>query len=190
MKNKYTIILIVLVLTGLFLHQGAGAQVPQNLSYQAVIRDAGNELVSNTRVSLRISILQGAPDGMPVYSEIQTPQTNANGLITIEVGGEAGFNAIDWASGPYFIKTETDPTGNNNYTIVGVSQLLSVPYALYALESGTPGPQGAPVPTAKMVLLGDYNLSDGINVNFEKGATNQLRLYWDGNPNILTPDML
>ncbi|NCA80494.1 MAG: hypothetical protein EOM76_09990, partial [Sphingobacteriia bacterium] len=67
-----------------------------------------------------------------VYVETQTPTTNANGLVSIEIGGGAGFDAIDWANGIYFIKTETDPVGGTNYTITGTSQLLSVPYALHA----------------------------------------------------------
>ncbi|HUX97316.1 MAG TPA: FISUMP domain-containing protein [Bacteroidales bacterium] len=81
---------------------------------------------------MQISILQGSSTGSVVYTETQTPTTNANGLVTIEIGGEAGFDAIVWADGPYFIKTETDPTGGTDYTITGTSQLLSVPYALHA----------------------------------------------------------
>jgi uncharacterized protein (TIGR02145 family) len=81
--------------------------------------------------------LQGTIDGTEVYVETQTPVTNANGMITIEIGGEAGFDTINWAEGPYFIKTGTDPTGGTSYTITGTSQLLSVPYALYAKTAET-----------------------------------------------------
>lgn len=111
------------------------------MSYQAVIRDANNALVSNHAVGMRISILQGSISGTVVYQEIYNPnhQTNANGLVNIEVGSGiplAGtFAAIDWSSGPYFIKTETDPTGGTDYTIIGTNQLLSVPYAFYANTS-------------------------------------------------------
>jgi len=107
------------------------AQSPQKMSYQAVIRDAGTKLVASQSVGMRISILQGSASGTAVYTETQTPVANANGLVSIEIGG-AGFDAIDWSKGPYFIKTETDPTGGTNYTISGTSQLLSVPFALYA----------------------------------------------------------
>jgi hypothetical protein len=119
------------------------AQSPQKMSYQAVIRDAGNNLVSSHSIGMRIGILQGSETGTVVYQEIYNPnpQTNANGLVTVEIGSgiptTATFANINWANGPYFIKTETDPTGGTNYTITGVSQLLSVPYALYAETSGT-----------------------------------------------------
>jgi hypothetical protein len=113
------------------------------MSYQAVIRDASNTLVTNTAVGMQISILQSTSTGTAVYVETQTPPTNANGLVSIEIGAgtvvSGTFSAIDWSAGPYFIKTETDPAGGTNFTITGTSQLLSVPYALYAktAESAT-----------------------------------------------------
>jgi len=108
------------------------AQSPQKMSYQAVIRNSSNQLVANQQVGMKISILQASVDGDEVYSETQTPTTNANGLVSIEIGGGPGFSNIDWANGSFFIKTETDPTGGDTYTITGVSQLLSVPYALHS----------------------------------------------------------
>jgi hypothetical protein len=85
---------------------------------------------------MRISIIQNSASGSAVYVETQTPTTNANGLISIEIGGgsviSGVFANINWANGIYFIKTETDPTGGTNYTITGTSQLLSVPYAFHA----------------------------------------------------------
>lgn len=120
----------------------AMAQVPQKMSYQAVIRNSSNELVTNKQVGMRISIMQGAPDGIVVYTESQSPFTNANGLVSIEIGREPGFESIDWANGPYYVKTETDPAGGTVYSVSATHQLLSVPYALYAKKSGTPGPKG------------------------------------------------
>ncbi|MEA3508406.1 MAG: FISUMP domain-containing protein, partial [Synergistota bacterium] len=79
--------------------------------------------------------------GTAVYVETQTPTTNVNGLVSIEIGAgtvqSGDFTTIDWANGPYFIKTETDPAGGTNYTITGTSQLLSVPYALHAKSADT-----------------------------------------------------
>ena len=122
------------------------AQAPAKMSYQAVIRNNSNALVTNQSVGMRISILQGSANGASVYVETQTPSSNTNGLVSIEIGGgtvlSGNFSTIDWANGPYFVKTETDPAGGSNYTVVGTSQLLSVPYALYAEKSGTPGPKG------------------------------------------------
>ena len=107
------------------------------MTYQAVIRDASDQLVTNQDMGMQISILQGTSDGTPVYVETQSSTSNINGLVSIEIGtGTAtdDFSAIDWAAGPYFIKTETDPTtsGGTTYTIIGTSQLLSIPYALHA----------------------------------------------------------
>ena len=126
----------ILLTAGVFLPQQAGAQSPEKMSYQAVIRDASDNLITDTEIGMQISILQGAESGTEVYAETQTPTTNSNGLVSIEIGEgtvEGGdFKAIDWSDGPYFIKTETDPDGGTNYTITGTSQLLSVPYALHA----------------------------------------------------------
>lgn len=121
------------------------AQAPQKMSYQAVIRNSSNALVTNTQVGMQISILQGSASGTPVYVETQTPSTNANGLVSLEIGTgtivTGTFAGINWAAGPYFIKTETDPTGGTAYTIAGTNELMSVPYALFS-ANGTPGPQG------------------------------------------------
>jgi hypothetical protein len=133
MKRIYTIIVAVLLTATLW------AQSPEKMSYQAVIRNSSDQLVTNQQVGMQMSILQGSESGAPVYIETQTPTTNANGLVTIEIGTGTttdNFSAINWANGPYFIKTETDPAGGTNYTITGTSQLLSVPYALYAEKTG------------------------------------------------------
>ena len=112
------------------------AQSPEMMSYQAVIRDVGNTVVASQSVGMRISILQGTSSGASVYTETHTTTTNVNGLVSIEIGTgniESGdFTTIDWGNDVFFIKTETDPAGGTSYTITGTSQLMSVPYALYA----------------------------------------------------------
>ena len=138
MKKIFTILVAVLLTASVFLPQQASAQSPEKMSYQAVIRDASNNLETNQAVGVKISILQGSISGPSVYEEIFSPNpiTNSNGLVTVEIGGgvplSGNFTTIDWANGIYFIKTETDPTGGTNYTITGTSQLMSVPYALHA----------------------------------------------------------
>ncbi len=116
------------------------AQTPQKMTYQAVVRNAGNNLVVNQNVSVRISIVQGSEYGASVYVEHQTVTTNNNGLMTLEVGEgtvvTGDFSTINWANGPYFLKSEIDPTGGTTYSINGMQQLLSVPYALYAAKAG------------------------------------------------------
>jgi hypothetical protein len=115
------------------------AQVPQSMSYQAVIRNGSNSLVQEGAVGVRISILQGTPSGTIVYQENHTSTTNLNGLLTLEVGmGTAvvgSFPSIPWQNGPYYIQSEVDPTGGTSYTITTISQLLAVPYALHAKTS-------------------------------------------------------
>ena len=118
----------------------AEAQAPERFSYQSVIRDAAGNLVANEPVGVRVSILQYSPDGSAVYSETHNCATNANGLVTMEIGAgtvvSGTFSSIDWANGPYFLKIETDVNGGTNYTLAGTQQMLSVPYALYAATSG------------------------------------------------------
>ncbi len=114
----------------------ASAQVPQRMSYQAVIRNANNTLLSQQLIGVRISILQADTAGQPVYVETHYTKTNLNGLMTLQIGGGlkfyGDFNSINWSTGRYFVKTETDPDGGFDYRITGYSELLSVPYALYA----------------------------------------------------------
>ncbi|WP_449399959.1 beta strand repeat-containing protein [Chryseobacterium wanjuense] len=121
----------------------AFAQVPEKMSYQAIVRNTGGQILANQSVGIRASILQGSPAGAAVYSERLTGNTNANGLLTLEIGSgtvlTGTFNTINWCTGSYYLKTETDPTGGTNYTITGTSQLLSVPYAMYAKTAGGGG---------------------------------------------------
>ena len=137
MKTKNLRWAAVLVIANLFLLSLINAQTPQRMSYQAVVRGANNEFVANGVVGIQVSILFGSVNGAAIYTERHTPSTNGQGLISLEIGGgnivSGSFEAIDWANGPYFIKTETDPTGGTSYTLSGTSQLLSVPYALHAM---------------------------------------------------------
>lgn len=127
---------IVITALHLFIFTSIFAQSPEKMSYQAVIRNGSNVLITNQAIGMQISILQGSISGLAVYVETQLPTSNANGLVSIEIGTgtiiSGTFTDIDWAKGPYFIKTETDPKGGTNYTITGTTQLLSVPYALHA----------------------------------------------------------
>lgn len=139
MKHIVTIIAIVLGSVNTF------AQAPNRISYQAEVRNTSNSLVVNQLVGMRISILQGSTTSPAVYFETHTPTTNANGLISIQIGGgitSGNFASINWGNGPYFLKTETDPTGGTNYSITGTNQLLSVPYALFSNSSNNGVPAG------------------------------------------------
>jgi len=131
---------IFTILAAVFLTATLWAQSPEAISYQAVVRDANSALVINQTVGMQISLLQSSASGATVYTETHNTTTNANGLVTIEIGNGSTFDnfaSIDWSADTYFLKTETDPTGGTNYTITGVSQLLSVPYALHAKTAET-----------------------------------------------------
>ena len=134
MKKLFTFMVAV------FLTATLWAQSPNKMSYQAVIRNSSDQFVTNQTVGMQISILQGSASGTVVYTETQTPTTNSNGLVSLEIGTGTtsdDFSSINWANGPYFIETETDPAGGISYTITGISQLLSVPYALHAKTAET-----------------------------------------------------
>ncbi|GEM_PF-2870701 len=173
---------IFLVALLLFFPVVVFAQSPETMSYQAVIRDASSNLVKNSQVGMRISIVQGSADGSSVYEEEYTVTTNDNGLVSLEIGSASpdytgtslknsteteatvpnnDFSTIDWADGPYFIKVETDPTGGTNYTVTGVSQLLSVPYALHSKSSdGVSAPlelTGSTTSTSQAIIKGTNN---------------------------------
>ncbi len=130
MKHIISTISLVFISCGLF------AQAPEKMTFQAVVRDSANDLVVNQNVSVRISILKGNASGIANYMETHTKATNENGLLSIEIGTGTviggNFTTIDWGSDNYFLNTEFDPNGGTNYSIIGTSQLMSVPYALYA----------------------------------------------------------
>jgi hypothetical protein len=167
------------------------AQSPQSFSFQAVVRDGSGDLVTSSLIGMKISLLQGSASGTVVYAETHTPTTNANGLASVQVGDgsvESGtFATIDWVTGPYFIKSETDPDGGTSYTIAGAQQLLSVPYALYAgstasddwansgnninsANSGNVG-VGTTTPTAKLHLNGPMKVDGANTVEFGAGVS-------------------
>jgi NDP-sugar pyrophosphorylase family protein len=115
------------------------AQAPQRISYQSVIRDANKVVVASSPVGIKISLLQGTATGPAVYVETHSSTTNANGLVSLEIGTGTAvsgtFAGIDWSNGSYLIQTETDPTGGTNYSIPGIAALNSVPYALNAANA-------------------------------------------------------
>ena len=130
MKKTFT--LLTALLFGLIGY----AQAPEKMTFQAVVRDASNALLINQNIGMQVSILQGSSAGTAIYIETHTPTSNANGLVNVDIGSgnviSGNFSTIDWNNGPYFIKSETDPSGGSTYTIAGTSQLMSVPYALHA----------------------------------------------------------
>ena len=118
------------------------AESPEKISYQAIIRNTKGELVKNQAIGMKISIyFYNKSVSVTSYVETQTPTTNENGLVSIEIGtGKAVtgvFADINWAAKAYYLKTEIDPSGGSAYSITSTTQLLSVPYALHAKTAGS-----------------------------------------------------
>lgn len=130
MKKIYT-----LITEGIILSTSVLAQALQKMSCQTVVRDASNTILPTQDVGMPISILQGRATCTDVYVETQTPSTNTNELVSLEIGTgtlvSGNFTTIHWVNDAYFKKTETDSTGETTYTITRTIQLLSVPYALH-----------------------------------------------------------
>ncbi len=139
-QNQNTMKKFLLILSGLIIGTAIMAQVPMGITHQAVIRDANNELLINQEVGIRVSILKGIPDSLQtMYVETHIATTNANGLLTFIIGKgqpeEGLFEELELAVEEIiraFVKVEVDPEGGTNYTIEGITQLYSVPYALHA----------------------------------------------------------
>jgi trimeric autotransporter adhesin len=155
MKNS-TLLLFFLILVS-----SAVAQAPQSFSYQAVARDGTGTILTSKLVSFRISILSGSVSGTTVYSETHSGKTtNTFGLVNLEIGKgsvvSGTFSTISWGTNTYFIKVEMDPNGGTAYQVMGTSQLLSVPYALYAKSAETVTGGSTPTGAAGGDLAGTY----------------------------------
>jgi len=153
------------------------AQTPQLLSYQAVVRNTSNQLAVNQQCRIRIHLLPTASSITSLYSEEHLSTTNANGLFSIEIGDgtvlNGNFSAIDWSTGSVFLQSEIDPSGGTNFTISSTQRLLSVPYALYAANSGSsiPGPQGPSGPQGATGPAGPQGVTGAQGPAGPQGAT-------------------
>ncbi len=164
MKRLITFLVAVLVTTNIF------SQAPEKMSFQAVVRDQNGNLKTNTSIGVQVLITKdGGFFPQTVYSETHTTSSNSNGLITLEIGGgtvvSGNFSTIDWGNGSYSIKTNYDLTGGANYSLLGTSKLLSVPYALYAKSAGN-ATSGSDLPTATTVgQMMYWNGTDWLLIN-------------------------
>lgn len=141
MKHYISLLFIAISLTSY-------CQTPQAVNYQGIARDASGTPLISQLLGVELSIHQGAANGTIVYQETHMPTTNQFGLYTLQIGTGmtvvGTFSAITWDTSTYFLEVGIDITGGSNYVSAGTSQLISVPYALYAETSGssTPGPAG------------------------------------------------
>ncbi len=139
--KKFTNLAVLLLFTFQFAFFTSYSQSPKKFKYQTVVRNSIGAIVHNQPVAFKISILQGNATGTVSYCETQSKTTNDFGLVNLEIGNgtlvTGTINAINWANGPYFVKVELDITNGSNFITMGTSELLSVPYALYAEKAGT-----------------------------------------------------
>lgn len=144
MKTKLTLVVF-------FFSIIAFSQAPDKLTYQAVVRDVNQNILSNQNIGVDIKLRQSTSTGTIAYQETHNASTNINGLLTLVIGGGTStddFSTIDWSQGPYFIETSYDVSGGTDYTLSSTLQLLSVPYALHAktathLQGGNTNTQGS-----------------------------------------------
>lgn len=149
------------------------AQSPESFSYQAVVRNSSGNPLTSQNVSFRFSILSGSVSGAVVYSEKHSATTNQFGLVNLAIGTgtdkTGSLSSITWGTALYFLKIEIDPAGGSAYTLLGTTQLLSVPYALHArtAESVTGGislePASAVTQPASTVLADKATLNGLVN---------------------------
>ncbi|MBL0308923.1 MAG: collagen-like protein [Bacteroidetes bacterium] len=136
---------LLLSFTFLSIACGVMSQAPNNLNYQAVVRDASGQIVANSSVGIRFSIHDLTAAGNVVFQETQTLPTNQFGLVSTKIGANGNLAIVNWSNGNKFLQVEVDIAGGTSYNDMGTSQLASVPYALFAANSlpGPAGPSGA-----------------------------------------------
>ena len=118
------------------------AQTPPNaFNYSAVARNAAGQPIASTTIGIQVTILKTSPTGASQYSENHFVNTDAYGLFNLVIGAGAvqsgSMATIDWSNDNYYLKVGMDAAGSTNFLTMGTTQLLSVPYALYAKSAGT-----------------------------------------------------
>ena len=173
--NIKLLIFLPVIFLGMAL--GAKGQAPQQFNYQGALRNADGSPVANKSIMLRLSILNGSESGAVQYAETRQVVTSALGLYNVAIGstgtlGTSGtFSAINWGSGLKYLKVDVDPDGGSNFVSAGASQLLSVPYALYAANAGGAGTNGADGKSAYQIWLDAGNTGTQADfLNAIKGA--------------------
>jgi hypothetical protein len=126
-KNILTVIILICAIIPAFIKP---AQKP---TYQAVIRNSGNQLIANKQVGIRISVFQGCSSRTPVYSETQTLTTDAYGLVRFALGCgtkvSGNLSSFDLSAGKYSLETKTDPSEGANYSVNVINQYSGSLYA-------------------------------------------------------------
>ncbi len=130
----------VFIIFSWFLSAIVAAQAPHLINYQAVARNASGNIITSGTIGVKFEILQGSTTGTVSYAETNSANPSSAGILNLSIGGgtpvSGTLSGINWATGPYFIRVSIDPAGGTSYNTVATTQLLSVPYALYAEKAG------------------------------------------------------
>ncbi len=133
----------LLLAASLFISLTTFAQVPQGISYQAIALNGSGNAVVSANVGIRLSVLDNSASGTVLYTETHVKTTNNKGLFNLVIGQgtptTGTFSTINWGTNSKFLKVEMDVAGGTNYALTGTTQLLSVPYAMYAEKTGSIG---------------------------------------------------
>jgi trimeric autotransporter adhesin len=162
---------------------------PEKFNYQGILRNTSGDLIKNTSVTVRVSLLQGSIAGTVQYSENHTVTTNNYGQFSVNIGGgtvlTGVFATINWLQ-PMFLKTEVANPAGGTFVDMGTTQLLSVPYALYAknVENKDDADADPTNELQNLTLTGDtLKISNGNKVVFpydsSKWAVNGNKLYYN-----------
>jgi hypothetical protein len=174
----------------LFLSSLAIAQSPEGFNYQAVARDANGDVITDEFISIRFWLLEDGQNGSPVYREVHSGVfTGPQGIFTLEIGDgnsdQGNFENIDWGGHRYFLRVDLDVNNGNNFQQMGTSQLLSVPYAMYAKSAGNAGggddDWGNQVVQSDNTLIGDGTPGNPLRVNVNQVNTDDQTLSINGN---------
>ncbi|MCF8339818.1 MAG: hypothetical protein K9I82_02500 [Chitinophagaceae bacterium] len=135
MKKTFLLFFIILISCNVF-----SQSVPQKINYQAIARNSSGAIFANQNISLKAEILDSNQTFI-LYAETHSTTTNAFGLFSLQIGGgtllSGKFSSINWGIGSKYLRTSIDINGGNNFTTMGTSPLLSVPYAQYAAKADT-----------------------------------------------------
>jgi uncharacterized protein (TIGR02145 family) len=162
MKNYLSIVIL------LFLGLSLNAQAPQGFNYQATVRNSAGELIIKSNVYFKFNVIQGSQTAVPIFTETHYVPTDDLGQVNLAIGqgtpSTGTFSELDWSLGSYYLGIELSINGANDYVAMGTTQLLSVPYALYAENSGN----------------GSNTLPDGQNIGDS--------IRWDGSQWVVASD--
>lgn len=162
--KKNILLFIVLLIFGTL-----NAQAPKKFNFQGVARNSLGIILPAQNISIRTSVLEGSATGAVEYSEIHNTKTNILGLFTLAIGegkvSSGTFDDINWSTGLKFLKIEIDIKGGSNYELVSTTQLLSVPYALYAENGSQWLDTDDGIFYQKNVGIGTNNINKNINNN-------------------------